>query len=106
MSARSFLTQRYPRASLSEGPHDERRARAPHEPRVRGAARDDDLREPRAAHRAARVAPRRLRVPDIVVKNAKSIGVSVLETPKRQLETPFRLREMPKRQRFGARNTV
>ena len=32
-------------------------------------------------------------VPAIVVKNAKSIGVSVLETPKRQLETPFRLRE-------------
>ena len=42
----------------------------------------------------------------IVVKNAKSIGVSVLETPKRQLETPFRLRETPKRQRFGARNAV
>ena len=34
-----------------------------------------------------------------VVKNAKSIGVSLLETPKRQLETP-------KRQRFGARNAV
>ena len=52
-------------------------------------------------------------LPPIVVNNAKSIGVSVLETPKRQLETPyrlretpFRLRETPKRQRFGARNVV
>ena len=42
----------------------------------------------------------------IAVILAKFIGVSVLETPKRQLETPFRRRETPKRQRFGARNAV
>ena len=57
-----------------------------------------------------RAAPKRaadpLRLGSLVVKNAKSIGGSVLETPKRQLEMPFRLRETPKYQRFGARNDV
>ena len=56
--------------------------------------------------RRPRGPPAPLGVGGVVVKNAKSVGVSVLETPTRQLETLLHLRETPKRQRFGARNAV